>query len=95
MKIPAEKGRINYKKVNSGPQFITEGSTEVSKHLVAEDHLEGDLTIKAVGFSQNTRHRRIKEALEIKRRNPVLNLDPGVYLSPIYDNIIFPRGTNG
>ena len=58
-------------------------------------NLEGDLTIKAVGFSQNTRHRRIKEALEIKRRNPVLNLDPGVYLSPIYDNIIFPRGTNG
>ena len=49
----------------------------------------------AVGFSQNTRNRRIKEALEIKRRNPILNLDPGVYLSPIYDNTIFPRGTNG
>ena len=62
---------------------------------MAEDHLEGDLTIKAVGFSQNTRHRRIKEALEIKGRNPILILDPGVYLSPIYGNIIFLRGTNG
>ena len=30
--------RVDYAKLNSRPQFLMEGSTEVSKHLAMHDH---------------------------------------------------------
>ena len=78
-----------FAKMASGPQFLTEGSTEVSKHLALYDHKEGDISMKTVGYSQNFMHRGIKEAIEIYRRNPALNLDEGrKYLNPIYHRLI-------
>ena len=84
--------------MNAGPQFLTEGSSEVSKHIALHDHKEGDISMKAVGYSQNSKHRGIKEAIEIRRRKPILNIQLAqnpdantkktVFLPPIYDLLI-------
>ena len=63
--------------MNAGPQFLTEGSSEVSKHIALYDHKEGDISMKAVGYSQNSKHRGIKEAIEIRRRKPILKARGG------------------
>ena len=92
---------VDYARMNAGPQFITEGSSEVSKHIALHDHAVGDITMKAVGYSQNSKHRGIKEAIEIYRRKPVLNIQLAAqnqeqrrttYLHPIYEKIILPPG---
>ena len=92
---------IDYVRMNAGPQFITEGSSEVSKHIALRHHAVGDITMKAVGYSQNSKHRGIKEAIEIYRRKPILNIQLAAqnqeqrrttYLHPIYEKIILPPG---
>ena len=70
---------------------ITEGQTEVSKHVATSDHEEGDLEIVALGYEQNWYRRGIREAIEIKRHRPDLNVDEGRHhLSPLYERIICP-----
>ena len=67
---------------------MTEGTTEVSKHVINHEHKEGDVTIKAVTYDENWLKRGIREAIEIKKRKPDLNLDEGRYYLPvIYDSL--------
>ena len=84
--------KIDYKKMHTGQHIhITEGQTEVSKHVATCDHEEGDLEIVALGYEQNWYRRGIREAIEIKRHRPDLNVDEGRhYLSPLYERIISP-----
>ena len=57
--------------------------------MAEEHHEKGDLTIKAVSFEENWRARGIKEAIEIKKRQPNLNQDEGrYYLSTIYNRLV-------
>ena len=93
-----KKTTVDYKKMNAGPQFLTEGASEVSKHIALYDHEEGDISMRAVGYSQNNKHRGIKEAIEIRRRKPILNIQLAqnpdtntkktVFLPYIYDLLI-------
>ena len=59
------------------------------------DHEEGDVEIKTIINDENWYSRGIREAIEIKRRKPDLNLDEGRYHIPvIYDKIINKELTN-
>ena len=60
----------------------------MSKHVMSHKHKEGDIIIKAVTYDENWLKRGIREAIEIKKRKPDLNLDEGRYYLPrIYDNL--------
>lgn len=82
--------RKDYKKIHTGANIhLTEGSTEVSKHVALQDHEQEDLAIKALAYDENWYTRGIREAMEIKKRRPEMNIDEGRYhLSVIYDNIL-------
>ena len=84
------KQKKDYKKMNSGSdQHITLGNTPVSEHLALMEHEEGDIVYKTIGTERYRRKREIKEAIEIMRRNPTLNLDEGKqYIAPIYKSVI-------
>ena len=82
------KEKKNYKEMNNGQKIMTEGTTEVSKHVMSHEHKEGDIIIKAVTYDEIWLKRGIREAIEIKKRKPDLNLDEGRYYLPrIYDNL--------
>ena len=88
------KEKKNYKEMNSGQKIMTEGTTEVSKHVMNQEHKEGDVVIEAVTYDENWWGRGIGEAIEIKKRKPDLNLDEGRYYLPtIYNNLW--EGDNG
>ena len=76
----AEKKQKNYKNLSTGSHLkLTEGTTEVSKH-VAEKTNEGDpcrIKIDPITHESNWDRRLYKEAIEIKRRKPTLNEDLG------------------
>ena len=76
--------------MNSGANIImSEGNTEVSKHMARYDHEKDDVTIKAVAFDTNWYTRGVREAIEIKKRKPTLNADNGrFHLNPIYDLVL-------
>ena len=82
--------RRDYKRMHTGADIhITEGQSEVSKHVATQEHEEGDMTIEAICYDMNWYNRGIREAIEIRRYKPDLNIDEGRhYLSPIYDGII-------
>ena len=53
------------------------------------EHEEGDIVYKTIGKERYRRKREIKEAIEIMRWNPTLNLDEGKqYIAPIYKSVI-------
>ena len=82
------KDRINYKSMNSGRNIkITEGNTEVSQHIATLEHDKDDIIMTAITYQHNKRKRKIQEAIEIKKRNPRLNKDPGYFLPTIYDTV--------
>ena len=82
------KEKKNYKEMNNGQKIMTEGTTEVSKHVMSQEHKEGDVIITALTYDENWWKRGIREAIEIKKRKPDLNLDEGRYYLPrIYDNL--------
>ena len=65
------------------------GSTPVTEHLALMEHEEGDIVYKTIGKERYRRRREIKEAIEIKRWKPNLNLDEGKhYIAPIYNSVI-------
>ena len=77
--------KIDYKAMHSGSNIaITTGSTVVSEHMALNDHEEGDIDIKILGFESNWYKRTTKEAIAIKRIKPTLNEDEGRYISPIF-----------
>ena len=82
--------RRDYRSMHTGEDIvITEGNTEMSKHVASAEHEKGDIEIEAISYDENWYTRGIREAIEIKRRKPKLNLDGGRYhLSAIYDNIV-------
>ena len=80
--------KIDYKAMHSGSNIaITTGSTVVSEHMALNDHEEGDIDIKILGFESNWYKRTTKEAIAIKRIKPTLNEDEGRYISPIFDPV--------
>ena len=91
------KNKIDYKAMHTGQEILlTEGSTEVSKHIATEEHDKNDVTITAVSYDQNWYTRGIREANEICRRKPELNKDGGrFHIKPIYDNIIESHDEEG
>ena len=87
-----EKPKVNYKKMNSGEQSkLTEGNTEISKHITAAGHTEGDWEFKIISHQPIKSRRIIREAIEIKKRSPNLNLDDSYKLPKIYDLILKPN----
>ena len=82
--------RRDYKAMDTGKDIImSEGNTEVSRHMAKYNHDKEDVEIKAITYDTNWFTRGIREAIEIKRRKPTLNADEGrYYLNPIYDNIL-------
>ena len=75
-----EKERKDYKQMNEGERIVmSEGSTEPAKHAYKyqTEHTEESMTIKAIGYEPNLRRRQVKEAIEIFKRKPQLNEDPG------------------
>ena len=78
--------------MNEGQRLIeTEGSTEPAKHMYhyQQDHDEGDVEFKAIGFERSYMKRGVKEAIEIMRRKPNLNQDPGrKYIPPIFKEVL-------
>ena len=73
---------------------LLEGNTEVSKHVAHTEHQKEDVSIKAISYDRNWFTRGVREAIEIKRRQPKLNIDGGRYnLNPIYDNILKSKVT--
>ena len=80
--------KIDYKAMHTGSNIaITTGSTVVSEHMALNDHEEGDIDIKILGFENNWYKRTTKEAIAIKRIKPTLNEDEGRYISPIFDPV--------
>ena len=79
------KSKKDYKKMNSGSeQHITVGNTPVAEHIALMEHEEGDIMYRTIGTERYRRRQEIKEAIEIERRNPTLNLDEGKqYIAPI------------
>ena len=87
-----EKTKINYKKMNSGEQTkLTEGNTEISKHITTAGHTEGDWEFKIISHQPIKSRRIIREAIEIRKRSPNLNLDDSYKLPKIYDLILKPE----
>ena len=86
----SKKQQPNYKEMHTGSNLAwSEGNTVVSAHITGSEHGPHDVTIKAIGYDDNWHRRGFKEALEIRRRTPNLNLDKGrVTLPHIYGRIV-------
>ena len=84
------KPQQNYKDLHTRANLIwSEGNTEVSKHLAEFEHGPEDVSIKALKYDDNWHRRGYKEALEIRRKHPNLNLDQGrTYIPHIYGRIL-------
>ena len=91
----ARKEKKNYNVMAKGKKLIeTEGTTEPAKHMYhfQTDHEEGDIEFKAIAYERHWQKREVKEAIEVKRRNPSLNKllvkrdSKGV--SPIFDAVV-------
>jgi len=94
----AGKEKRNYKKMDEGEKLIeTEGTTEPSKHMYhyQTDHKEGDIEFKAIGYERHWQKREVKEAIEVRRRNPnlnkLLNKKDSKGVPPIYERIFLSR----
>ena len=57
------------------------------EHMALNEHQEGDIEIKFLGFEPNWYKRTTKEKIAIKRIKPKLNEDEGRYISPIFDSL--------
>ena len=85
----------NYKDLHTGRKIeITEGATEVSKHKAEYDHIEGDFEMKAISYDKNYYTRGIREAIEIRKKNPSLNSDNGRYFLPKIYVLVLSRDRN-
>jgi hypothetical protein len=94
------KVRRNYRVMDQGEKLIeTEGTTEPAKHMYhfQRDHSEGDIEFKAIGYERHWQKREIKEAIEVKRRDPnlnkLLNKKDSKGVPPIYENVLKSRET--
>ena len=86
----ANKGRKDYKKMNEGEKYIENaGNSEVAKHMMEKVYTKEDTELEITGYERNWRKRGIKEAINIKRLGPSLNLDKGRHhLSAIWNDLI-------
>ena len=86
------KERKDYKQMNEGEKIVmTEGATEPAKHAYKyqTEHTEESMTIKAIGYEPNLRRRQVKEAIEIFKRKPQLNEDPGkAKIFPMFKDVV-------
>ena len=73
---------------------LTEGATEVSKHNAEYNHIEGDFEMKAISYDKNFYTRGIREAIEIRKKNPSLNSDNGRYFLPKIYDLVLSRDRN-
>ncbi|KAL9970993.1 hypothetical protein ACROYT_G023466 [Oculina patagonica] len=65
-------------------------SSAIHEHCRLESHSVDTSKAKVLATEINTLKRRVKEAIEIKLRKPLLNRDNGFELAPIYDRILTP-----
>ncbi|KAL9986803.1 hypothetical protein ACROYT_G001002 [Oculina patagonica] len=65
-------------------------SSAIHEHCRLEGHSVDTSKTKVLATEINTFKRRVKEAIEIKLRKPLLNRDNGFELAPIYDRILTP-----
>ena len=85
----------NYKDLHTGRNIeLTEGATEVSKHKAEYNHIEGDFEMKAISYDKNFYTRGIREAIEIRKKNPSLNSDNGRYFLPKIYDLVLSRDRN-
>ena len=80
----------DYKVLNEGRKLIINtGGSEVAEHMQQQSHGKDDIDYDIIGNEDNWFKRGIKEAIEIRKRNPTLNADEGRYhLSPIWFDAI-------
>ena len=63
---------------------LSSSSSAIYKHQVTQRHLIDWDNPRILDREENTTKRKLKEAIQIKKRNPSLNRDNGMDLPPIY-----------
>ncbi len=71
-------------------ELQSRNSSAIHEHCRLEGHSVDTNKTKVLATEINTFKRRVKEAIEIKLRKPLLNRDNGFELAPIYDRILTP-----
>ena len=86
----AKKEKVDYKELNNGEKFIENaGTSEVAKHMMENAHTKEDMELEILDYENNWYKRGVKEAIQIRRHHPTLNIDQGrYYISPIWNKNI-------
>ena len=71
-------------------EHLSRNSSAVHENCKLTCHLVDPSKTKVFATESNTFKRRIREAIEIRLRNPSLNRDNGFELARIYDTILAP-----
>ena len=71
-------------------EHLSRNSSAVHEHCKLTGHSVDSSKTKVLATESNTFKRRIREAIEIRLRNPSLNRDNGFELARIYDTILAP-----
>ena len=69
---------------------LSRNSSAVHEHCKLTGHSVDSTKTKVLATESNTFKRRIRDAIEIRLRNPSLNRDNGFELARIYDTILAP-----
>ena len=73
-------------------EHLSRNSSAVHEHCQLTGHSVDSSKTKVLATESNTFKRCIREAIEIKLREPALNRDNGFELARIYDTILAPSG---
>ena len=71
-------------------EHLSRNSSAVHEHCKLTGHSVDSSKTKVLATESNTFKRRIRDAIEIRLRNPSLNRDNGFELARIYDTILAP-----
>ena len=71
-------------------EHLSRNSSAVHEHCMLMGHSVDSSKTKVLATESKTFKRRIREAIEIRLRNPSLNRDNGFELARIYDTILAP-----
>ena len=85
-----KKAGVDYRQLDRGEEIIINpGNSEIAKHMQESTHNKEDVTCEIIQNEDNWYRRGVKEAIEIRRRAPTLNIDKGRYhLSEIWTKVI-------